>query len=113
MKIKKVSLILFSTLLLTFVGCSTDVETKLTAPTNLVAKLSETALNTINLTWDAVDGIDYYWIYYSTENDVSRAKTSISLSESGTYYFWVKSANTYYSDDAITSDFSESVSFTY
>ena len=96
MKIKKVSLILFSTLLLTFVGCPTDVETKLTAPTNLVAKLSETALNTINLTWDAVDGIDYYWIYYSTENDVSkakyktcayRAKTSISLSESGTYYF--------------------------
>ena len=100
------------------------VET-LTAPTNLTASLSTSTKNTIDLTWDSVDGINYYWVYYGTENDSSKAKCktyvynnkkeSITLSESGNYYFWVKSATSYYSssnsNNATSSDFSSSTSF--
>ena len=91
-------------------------DSSLAAPTNLAAALSTTSKNTIELTWNAVTGIEYYWIFYAAENDVSKAKfktyeyrdtkTSIALSESGTYYFWVKSASSYYSSNATSSDFS-------
>ena len=98
-------------------------ETTLIAPTNLAVAESSTTLNTLDLSWDKVDGVKYYWIFYSTENDSFTAKyyddaysnkKSITLSESGTYYFWVKSADSYYSsygNNSECSDFSDAVSY--
>ena len=99
-------------------------DASLTAPENLAVTLSSTTKNTVDLTWDAVEGIKYYWIYYSTTNDLSTAtyygyeysdtETTVKLSSSGTYYFWVKSASSYHSDSqATSSDFSEGQSLTF
>ncbi len=93
--------------------------TALSAPTNFKVVGSSTTLNTLDLTWDAVDGVNYYWIFYSTEKDSSTAKygwvasysnkKSITIPESGEYHFWVKSASGYYSETSTPScsDFSE------
>ena len=100
-------------------------ETTLIAPTNLKVEASSTTLNTLDLSWDKVDGVKYYWIFYSTENNSFTAKyydaaysnkKSITLSESGTYYFWVKSADSYYSsygNNSGCSDFSNMSQFNF
>ena len=95
------------------------------APTNVTVTAS-TAANTVTVKWtdSASSGVSYYWIYYSTENDTSalkspNAKTSLRgstgkevvLTASGTYYFWVKAADAYTSDN--TSDFSEVASYSF
>lgn len=97
----------------------------LSAPANLKVVLSSKTLNTLDFTWDAVDGVKYYWIFYSTEKDSSTAKygwtesysnkRSVTLSESGEYHFWVKSANGYYSETSTPScsDFSDMYYFNF
>ena len=97
------------------------------APTNVTVSASTTK-NTVTVKWSDVSdsAVEYYYIYYSTSNDTSSlstpaARTSlsgsygkdISLSESGTYYFWVKAADAYSSEN--TSDFSSvaTYEFTY
>ena len=79
--------------------------------------------NTVEIKWTD-NGSPYYWIYYNSENDSSTAtcKTKaadsltsrygykITLPSSGTWYFWVKSADGYTSS-SVTSDFSESAQF--
>ena len=106
----------------------------LDAPTNVKAALSSKKLNTVTLTWDAIncDKDHCYWIYCSTKNDTSSLKEpngeicsysidgigfyDVSLSESGTYYFWVKAAPSNYSVSTASSAFSKvsnSVSFTH
>ncbi len=98
----------------------TLTENPLSAPTGLAVAASTTA-NTVKLTWTN-NGAKKYWVYYNTTNDTSSAtcatryETSgtygyeITLYSSGTYYFWVKAADGYYSTDT-TSDFSDSVSY--
>lgn len=92
----------------------TLTENTLKVPTGLAVVASTEKANTINLTWTApsdTSAITYYWIYYSTINDTTQlsnpsktayaalyvtngtGKYDITLSESGTYYFWVKSAD--------------------
>lgn len=77
--------------------------------------------NNVILSWKD-NGAPFYWIYKNTENDFSSADcilnsatsgenlNEISLDESGTYYFWVKATGGI-SEDSITSNFSDSVSF--
>ncbi len=104
--------------------------TELTTPTNVAVVATDSA-NEVKVTWTASDA-NYYWIYYSTSNDSSSAIEyaqaiaglyvrdgsgyyKVSLPSSGTYYFWVKAANTCYSSSK-TSKFSEAsdaYSFTY
>ena len=94
--------------------------TSLSAPTGLAVAAS-TETNTVKVTWTN-NGAQRYWIYYNTSDDTATAtcastyKTSgtygceITLSASGTYYFWIKAADGYDSTDK-TSDFSDSVSY--
>ena len=94
--------------------------TKLKVPTNVQAELSTTELNTVTVSWTTT-GAKYYWVYYGTTNNtasaillsdtVSSTSYSKSFSASGTYYFWVKSADGYNNTDQ-TSDFSNGVSCT-
>lgn len=102
----------------------TLTENTLKAPTGLTVAAS-TKTNTVKVTWTD-NGAKEYWIYYSTSNDTTtatcatRAASSttskygyeITLSASGTYYFWIKAADGYYSTDK-TSDFSDSVSYNF
>lgn len=90
------------------------LENVLKAPSDVVATVSASTSNTIVIKWVNVSGVSKYWLYYSTQNDSSSAilKTkyaysdySFTISESGTYYFWVKSADGY-KDDSSTSAFS-------
>lgn len=105
----------------------------LTVPTNISASLSKKTANSVDITWDASDA-GYYWLYYSTTNDtssLSRPQANISglhpyvnngigsynfvLEETGTYYIWLKAADSYYNSTGKSSDFSrpETYSFTY
>ena len=83
------------------------------APTDISVSASESKANTVTVSWNAADNdeITYYWIYYSTTNDTSSLSKpdasaraglfvtdgvgsyDVTLSESGTYYFWVKAAD--------------------
>ena len=92
--------------------------TKLKVPTNVQVELSASKLNTVTVSWTTT-GANYYHVYYGTTNDTASAillesvfSTSCSktFSASGTYYFWVKSANGYNDTDP-TSDFSAVVSY--
>ena len=115
--------------LITFFGCqnpsasnnSTPVDPN--APTGVTVELA-TAKNTVKVKWTDNNSA-YYWIYYNSSNDTSTATCvtksasssnstygyEITLSSSGTYYFWVKAADGYHSD-SVTSDFSEPATFT-
>lgn len=86
----------------------------LEAPSDVVATVSAATSNTIVIKWTNVSDVSDYWLYCSTTNDLSSAtlKTkyaysgySFTIIESGTYYFWVKSADGY-KDDSNTSAFS-------
>lgn len=102
---------------------------ELTIPTNVNATASSTS-GKVKITWTASDAA-YYWIYYSTSNDTSSltkpnanahaglwvtdgtGSYDISLSESGTYYIWVKAANAAsYSSTGKSSDFSSVATYT-
>jgi hypothetical protein len=95
--------------------------TKLKVPTNVQVELSTTELNTVTVSWTTT-GANYYRVYYGTTNDtasailldkwISSTSYSKTFSASGTYYFWVKSANGY-SDTDPTSDFSAVVSYNF
>ncbi len=97
------------------VACSNGpTEVGLTAPSDVTATVSTTTSNTIVIKWTAVTGISDYWLYYSSSNDLSTATLkskyaysgyTFTIAESGTYYFWVKSANGT-KDNSETSDFS-------
>lgn len=102
---------------------------ELTIPTNVNATASSTS-GKVKITWTASDAV-YYWIYYSTSDDTSSltkpnanahaglwvtdgtGSYDISLSESGTYYIWVKAANAAsYSSTGKSSDFSSVATYT-
>ena len=95
----------------------------LKAPTGLSVINTSSNSNLIKITWNDT-GAFYYWVYYNTENDTTTAtcitkkaylSTSgcqIDLPQSGTYYIWVKSA-TGFDDNSSTSDFSESLVYTF
>lgn len=108
---------------------SNSIEVTLTknalkAPAGLAVAAS-TEMNTVKVTWTN-NGAKRYWIYYNTSDDTATATCAsrsgisgtygyeITLSASGTYYFWIKAADGYDSTDK-TSDFSSSViyNFTY
>lgn len=112
----------------------TLTENALKAPTELTVVASTKKANTINITWTApsdTSAITYYWIYYSTINDTTQlsnpnktayapvcvtnetGKYDITLSESGSYYFWVKAANGNSYSKNKTSDFSTVATYTY
>ena len=86
----------------------------LKAPTGLTVAAS-TKTNAVKVTWTD-NGAKRYWIYYNTSDDTATATCAsisgtsgtygceITLSVSGTYYFWIKAADGYYSADK-TSDF--------
>ncbi len=101
----------------------------LSAPIDVTAEQSQTSPNTIIVTWrDTVEAYKYY-IYYNTTNDPTTATKvtlagyaykesnssyykgtkEVSLSESGTYYFWVKAVD----GSNQESDYSESCSCTF
>lgn len=101
---------------------------ELTIPTNVNATASSTS-GKVKITWTASDAA-YYWIYYSTSNDTlsltrpnanasawlcvtgGTGSYDISLSESGTYYIWVKAANAAsYSSTGKSSDFSSAATY--
>lgn len=94
----------------------------LKAPTGLAVAAS-TETNTVKVTWTN-NGAKNYWIYYNTSDDAATATCAstvahsgtygceITLSASGTYYFWIKAADGYYSTDK-TSDFSSSISYNF
>lgn len=106
---------------------SNSIEVTLTknalkAPAGLeVAASTET--NTVKVTWTN-NGAKNYWIYYNTSDDTATATCAsrgawsgtygceITLSASGTYYFWIKAADGYYSTDK-TSDFSSSIRYNF
>lgn len=95
--------------------------TTLQVPANVQAELSTEKLNTITVSWTTT-GAKYYWVYYGTTNNtasaillsdtVSSTSYSKSFSASGTYYFWVKSADGNKTDDN-TSAFSSVASYTW
>lgn len=106
---------------------SNSIEVTLTknalkAPAGLAVAAS-TETNTVKVTWTN-NGAKRYWIYYNTSDDTATATCAsrdawsgtygceITLSASGTYYFWIKAADGYYSTDK-TSDFSDSVSYNF
>lgn len=82
--------------------------------------------NSVKLSWAETrtsSGLIPYcwWIYYGTENDSSKATLKsrwgyqdypITLPASGTYYFWVKAADSYDSTSP-ASDFSTVATYTY
>lgn len=84
------------------VSCANNVETSLSAPSDVTATVSSTTSNTIVIKWTNVSGVSDYWLYYNTVNNtdsaILKSKYSYSgytftINESGTYYFWVKSAD--------------------
>lgn len=93
----------------------------LEAPSDVVATVSAATSNTIVIKWTNVSDVSDYWLYCSTTNDLSSAtlKTkyaysgySFTIIESGTYYFWVKAADSYDSTSP-ASDFSTVATYTY
>ena len=93
--------------------------TDMQVPSNVQIELSTSKLNTVTVSWTTT-GAKYYRVYYGTTNDTASAillsdtvlSTSYSktFSASGTYYFWVKSANGFLATSA-ASDFSSAVSY--
>ena len=93
------------------------------APTDVKAELDTNTVNGITISWTST-GAETYRVYYNTSNDSSTAKLltsstysskySATLSETGTYYFWVRAADDY-SPSSSLSSFSNvaSLSFTY
>jgi len=94
------------------------------APTDVKAELDTNTVNGITISWTST-GAKNYWVYYNTSNDSSTAKVltdwassskySTTLSETGTYYFWVRAADDFTSSSSLSS-FSNNVaslSFTY
>ena len=72
------------------------------APTNLKVTLSASKANIVDLSWKKErSALTSYWVYYGTHNNpysaecyshnITSTNCSIPLSESGTYYFWVRS----------------------
>ena len=90
-------------------------ENALKAPTGLAVAASKTT-NTVKVTWTS-NGADWYRIYYNKSDDAATAicaskyatsgTDEITLSASGTYYFWIKAAD----NTETTSAFSDSVSY--
>ncbi len=115
MKLRKILLPLFSSLLLTMLcGCG---PLEPIAPTNLKVTLSASKANIVDLSWKKErSALVSYWVYYGTHNNpysaecyshnITSTNCSIPLSESGTYYFWVRSA-LYTEDDYRSSYFSK------
>ena len=102
------------------------VHQDLPVPANLTAsKEGAGEYSGIKLTWDSTKSA-WYHVYWGTTNDVSAAKKlgseynnskkvyadSDHLVSGTTYYFWVKSADDYSTDDA-TSAFSAVASYTW
>src|SRR5574344_1301367 len=97
-------------------------ENQLKAPTDVTVE-SSSKTNYVTVKWTNT-GAAKYWVYYNSSNDTSTAtcaskyETSgtygcdIALSSSGTYYFWVKSADGY-SSSSNTSVFSSVVSYSF
>ena len=93
------------------------------APTDVKAELDTNTVNGITISWTST-GAETYRVYYNTSNDSSTAKLltsstysskySTTLSETGTYFFWVRAADGYSSSSSLSS-FSNvaSLSFTY
>ncbi len=109
------------------ISCGNNVDNnKFETPTNDSVAASTSKANTVTVSWNAVDNdeITYYWIYFGTTNDTSLFTRSnvtahaglwvtngigsydVSLSESGTHYFWVKAANAAYASTGKSSNFS-------
>ena len=95
-------------------------ESGLSAPTGVTVKASSNT-NYVTVKWTNNEA-PYYWIYYNSTNDCSTATLAttygysgidIKLSESGTYYFWVKAADGNYYSSSATSDFSEVATYTF
>ena len=118
-------LLLTSSICFTNISCinQPQEENPLSAPTNVTVGASSKT-NYVNVTWENSSGAAYYWIYYNSTNYSSTATyatysssgtygTDIKLSESGTYYFWVKAADGYYGSSSATSDFSEVATYTF
>ena len=118
---------LFMILVVVFLfGCKQEPtqQEALSVPTNVAVKAHESKLNTVTVTWSTGNDVaEYYWIYYSTTNNTASLTTpqetkyssslwngtgtcDIVLNKSGTYYFWVKAANSYDSKSP-TSAFSD------
>ena len=101
-----------------------EFNNSLSVPTGLAVQAS-TTLNSVSVTW-VPNGSAYYWLYYNSTNDVSTSKKieiyssssneassqKITLPSSGTYYFWIKSAESS-SYDSASSDYSSVVSFNF
>ena len=91
--------------------------TPLSVPTGLAVEASKVT-NTVKVTWTS-NGADWYRIYYNTSDNAATATCAskyetdgtfgceITLSDSGTYYFWIKAADS----TETTSAFSDSVSY--
>ena len=89
--------------------------TPLPTPTGLAVAASKTT-NTVKVTWTS-NGAYWYRIYYNKSDDAATAicaskyatsgTDEITLSASGTYYFWIKAAD----NTETTSAFSDSVSY--
>lgn len=93
--------------------------TPLSAPTGVTVTAS-TSQDKVNISCQD-NGSHYYYIYYNTINDSSSAilekrtghlPYEMTLPSSGTYYFWIKSADEI-SKTSATSDFSAVASYTY
>ena len=102
----------------------TDFEYTLSAPTNV--SVTKTSSTQVTVSWTST-GADWYYVYYSTTNYSSTAtdlnitsfstsnytySTTVTLSSSGTYYFWVKSVDDYQKTYEETSGFSSYASIT-
>ena len=95
--------------------------TDMQVPSNVQIELSTSKLNTVTVSWTTT-GAKYYRVYYGTTNDTASAillsntvlspSYSKTFSASGTYYFWVKSANGFLATSA-ASDFSSVVSYNF
>ena len=82
------------------------------APTDVKAELDSNTVNGITISWTST-GARTYWVYYNTSNDSSTAKVltdytfsskySTTLSETGTYYFWVKAADDFTPSSSLSS----------
>ena len=97
--------------------------TPLTAPASVTATSALIDDNSVKVAWTSTGAV-YYWVYWNSTNDsatATRAKTYaseyslyeyINLPQPGTYYFWVKSADSNDADSP-TSGFSAAATYTY
>lgn len=100
-------------------------EYSLIAPSGITVEKADAGRNCVKIKW-VDNGAEYYWIYYNNTNDTTTARIAgrlagkkldssiasegypITLPVSGTYYFWIKSADGIY-DSSLTSEFSSDV----